>query len=243
MTNTQECKWAKVIEAKHIETACAKCLEFLEKERSEDDLLEDVEFLSLIVTVKEPERKASNKAHRLPLKHSIYACDDQEICLFVKDPEDDLREKLDDKKIEGMTEVMGLTRLRNEYRSSRQKRELSKQYALFLADERIIPMLPQYLGKIFFLRKKHPFKVRVTSKDLPERICKLRDSTYLHTSKGPTRLIKVGRSNWKGKQIADNIKFVLDALPISMTNISSVSVKTSKSPNFPIFQLTEVVEE
>lgn len=175
----------------------------------------------------------------MSLKHSIYGCRNQEICLFVKDPEDDIRSRLESKGIEGLTEIMGLKRLRDEYRRTADKRNLAKQYDLFLADERIIPMLHTYLGKSFFLRKKHPFKVNCKRQNLAERICVLRDSTYLHIAKGPTRLIRVGWSNWEDHQLADNIEMVLDSVPIDFTNISQISLKTASSPNFPIFNLIE----
>jgi ribosome biogenesis protein UTP30 len=50
--------------------------------------------------------------------------------------------------------VIGLSKLRANYKQYEAKRQLKDSYDLFLADVRILPMLPRLLGKKFFLSKK-----------------------------------------------------------------------------------------
>lgn len=45
-----------------------------------------------------------------------------------------------------MTKVIGLSKLKTKYEPHEAKRALCNQYDLFLADDRILPSLPKYLG-------------------------------------------------------------------------------------------------
>ncbi len=56
------------------------------------------------------------------------------------------------------------------YESHEAKRELCKLYDLFLADERVLPMLPKLIGKSFFKKKKQPIPVDLTAKDFPAQV-------------------------------------------------------------------------
>lgn len=51
-------------------------------------------------------------------------------------------------------QVIGLSKLRANYRDYEAKRKLCDSYDVFLADERILPLLPKLLGKKFFQTKK-----------------------------------------------------------------------------------------
>lgn len=48
-----------------------------------------------------------------------------------------------------------MKKLREKYRQFEQKRQLCDSYDLFMADERVLPMLPGLLGKTFFDKKKY----------------------------------------------------------------------------------------
>ena len=53
-----------------------------------------------------------------------------------------------------LAQVIGLSKLRTNYREYDAKRKLCDSYDLFLADLRILPYLPRLLGKKFFEKKK-----------------------------------------------------------------------------------------
>ena len=56
-------------------------------------------------------------------------------------------------------QVLGISKLRNNYKAHEQKRKLCDSYDLFLADNRVIPILPKLIGKTFFSKKKQPVPV------------------------------------------------------------------------------------
>ena len=51
-------------------------------------------------------------------------------------------------------QVMGLASLRKDYKEYEMKRQLCGMYDLFLCDDRIAPLLPRFLGKVFYIKKK-----------------------------------------------------------------------------------------
>lgn len=53
-----------------------------------------------------------------------------------------------------MIKVIGVTKLRKEFKSHEAKRQLCDSYDFFLADDRVLPALPKVLGKAFFQKKK-----------------------------------------------------------------------------------------
>jgi ribosome biogenesis protein UTP30 len=53
-----------------------------------------------------------------------------------------------------MIQVIGISKLRAKFRPYEAKRSLCHAYDMFLADDRVLPMLPRILGKKFFERKK-----------------------------------------------------------------------------------------
>ena len=50
---------------------------------------------------------------------------------------------------------MGVDKLKGKFRPFEARRQLLQDHDLFLADDRVVPMLPKLLGKIFFNAKKY----------------------------------------------------------------------------------------
>merc|ERR1712170_87664 len=92
----------------------------------------------------------------LPHNHHMTKPD---ICLFVKDLDKDSRdyeavsrhykELLSSKGVPDITEIIPLQQLKKEYQPFEAKRKLSNHCDIFLADVRIIRLLPKLLGKTF----------------------------------------------------------------------------------------------
>lgn len=53
-----------------------------------------------------------------------------------------------------ISRVVGVTKLKGKFKPFEARRLLLKENDLFLADERVIPLLPGLLGKKFFEAKK-----------------------------------------------------------------------------------------
>jgi len=60
-----------------------------------------------------------------------------------------------------VAEVIGFDRLKRDFHQFKDKRQLTRDYDLFLADIRIYKMLPDMLGKEFYQKKAYPCPIKV----------------------------------------------------------------------------------
>jgi len=89
-----------------------------------------------------------------PIPHTIYGREGCEMCLLTKDPQSEFKAYVEQRPVRGLKQVLSVTTLRKEYGLYKDKRKLMSAFDLFLADDRILPLLPPLLGKGFFARKK-----------------------------------------------------------------------------------------
>ena len=89
-----------------------------------------------------------------PLAHPIVDPRESPICLITKYPPREYKDLLETNNIRFISRVVGITKLKGKFKPFEARRMLMKENGLFLADERVIPLLPNLLGKIFFEAKK-----------------------------------------------------------------------------------------
>jgi ribosome biogenesis protein UTP30 len=75
-----------------------------------------------------------------------------QICVFTKDPQKSYREMFAAEF--PRVKVIGISKLRSNYKSFESRRKLAGSYDLFFAEKSIIPLLAPLLGKAFFSRHK-----------------------------------------------------------------------------------------
>jgi len=212
---------------------------------------------TLEVTPKDPSRKPL----RIEIPHSIYnvskdndndQLDQPEVCLIVKDESKPAIRDMIEQFPEHMgfiKKVLGLESLRKKHAQYSQRRELLKKYSVFMADDRILPMLTSSLGKDFFKAKKHPIPVDITRKtSLPLMIHKALSSTFLHLSEGNCVTVRAGYTHMSPDQLVSNIVAVMEngvpKIPRKWANIRAIAVKTPTSTSLPFYNKTpaELVE-
>mmetsp|Transcript_4650 Transcript_4650/g.7888 ORF Transcript_4650/g.7888 Transcript_4650/m.7888 type:complete len:244 (+) Transcript_4650:46-777(+) len=94
------------------------------------------------------------------------------VCVFVKDPESEFRSQIQDLDIPCVAEVIGLDRLRRDFREFQDKRKLMGDFDIFLADIRVYKMLPQCLGREFYQKKVFPCPIKLHGFDSPKELQK-----------------------------------------------------------------------
>ena len=112
----------------------------------------DGTVISLIVGMKAFPKKTRNKPYQITLPNPLH--EESEICLIVKDPQKAVKQRLEKDPVPGVVKVIGLSKLRANYKTFEAKRNLCDGYDLFIVDRGIVPMLPRLLGKTFFTKKK-----------------------------------------------------------------------------------------
>jgi len=209
-----------------------------EKTTTKKDLFEREEEFSVIINLRKVPENDKLKPIRIPIPNTIYGRDGVDICLFVKDPQAEWEEFLNNNPVKNVKKVVSLKSLRTDYKSYQHRRELLNQFDFFFADERIIPLLPPLLGSKFFDAKRQPPAVNFAS-GFKKNLVEARDSTYLHIPQGPVINVKVGHSDQTKDQIAENITAAIPAIvekiPRKWKNVQSIFVKTATSAALPIY--------
>ena len=89
----------------------------------------------------------------------------RDVCLIVKDMEKGLKidyeptlnhfnELLSEKGVADITQVISLRELKVEYKQFEAKNSLCQKFDIFLVDDRILRLIPKFLGKPFYRRKR-----------------------------------------------------------------------------------------
>jgi len=224
------------LNAEQVTKAVNALLKYVEnaKKSKKDQLIEESDTILLVVSLfKIPEKKVA--PIQIPLSNPIYE-EDLEICVFTKDPQKEFKEKFQQQNVK-VAKIIGITKLKKNYKTFEARRQLCSSYDLFLADDRIIPMLPKALGNPFFKRKKQPIAIKINS-NLQNQIESIRNSTFFFLS-GTCCAVKVGKSNLTCEEIVENIlqcsEHIASKIPKKWKNVQSINIKTTDSIALPIY--------
>lgn len=115
------------------------------------------------------------KPGTIPLPHPYTTAADSRICLITADPPASSPRAYKDlvkhpkflpELSVSITKVIKVSSLRSKYKSYESLRKLYAEYDIFFADDRVIHMLPQILGKVFYkTTAKRPIPVSLTGKE------------------------------------------------------------------------------
>lgn len=194
-------------------------------------------------------REAENQVVKIKLPHSPLPVNN-DVCLFVKDLEKGLKvdhedtvrhftDQLADKGVSQVTQVISLRELKVEYKQFEAKTQLCHRFDKFLADDRIIRFLPQFLGKAFYKRKKIPVQVNLMAKDLKAEFSKCLNTTILPLKNtGSCSTVVFGLTSHSSTQLIENTKAVVDKLvekyPGGWVNVRSIHLN-SGSTSLPLY--------
>jgi ribosome biogenesis protein UTP30 len=178
--------------------------------------------------------------------------EEPEICLIVKESSkpwcQEMIERFPD-HMGGVKKVLTLDSLRKKYTSYEQKRELLHKYNVFMADDRILPMLSKSLGKAFIKTKRLPVPICLTRENaLPFAIQKALSATYMTINTGTCITIRAGHTGMEPQKLVENVAAIVEAavpkMPRQWANVQLIGVKTADSVSLPIYNKTpEVLRE
>jgi ribosome biogenesis protein UTP30 len=137
-----------------------------------------------------------------PIVHPLVDPRTSPICLITKDPQREYKDLIESHGIKFISRVLGVTKLKGKFKPFEARRILLKENGMFLADERVVPLLPGLLGSKWFEAKKwvilllflcpylcdivgrQPIPVCLTRKDLKGELERAISSTYMHQNQG-----------------------------------------------------------
>jgi ribosome biogenesis protein UTP30 len=172
--------------------------------------------------------------------------EEPEICLIVKESSKPWCQEMIEKFPDHMgcvKKVLTLDSLRKKYTSYEQKRQLLHKYNMFMADDRILPMLSKSLGKAFIQTKRLPVPINLTrEKALPFAIQKALSATYMTVNTGTCVTVRAGHTGMDPKKLVENITTIAEKavpkMPRRWANIQLIGVKTADSVSLPVYNKT-----
>ncbi|KAG6816996.1 hypothetical protein H0H87_000891 [Tephrocybe sp. NHM501043] len=213
------------------------------KELQETELLPGKEQnIWINVTVKKIPSGHKFKPYKIPIAHPLIDPRTTSICLITKDPQREYKDLLEAHNIKFISRVVGIEKLKGKFKPFEARRILLKENGLFLADERIVPLLPKLLGVKWFEAKKQPIPVCLKRKDLMGELERAVSSTYMNQNQGTCTSVKVATLSHTPKQILANLKLALPAITKNIVggwaNIQALHIKTNSSVSLPIWSCT-----
>jgi ribosome biogenesis protein UTP30 len=236
-------KLAPPINTKLVERAVDALLNHVERNKKmggKEQLLDDADPISVLIGMKSiPSTNGRTKPHLITLKHPLMDPDETEVCLIVKDPQREFKDKIEAKGIKAVKKVIGVSKLRSKFKQYEAKRQLCASYDLFLADDRVLPMLPHLIGKVFFEKKKQPLPVKLTRDNWDSQFQKIFNATPFYLSEGMCSTVKAGHTGMSRQHLVENIVSALDLvaelLPKKWQGIQAIHIKTHDSIALPIY--------
>lgn len=132
--------------------------------------IEDEPNFNLTFTLTKVPLNPSPKPLLIELAKPMHSAENNSrICLIVKDPEQETKDILANLDVPTIADVIGVDRLKREYKQYKDKRTLLADFDGFLADLRVYKMLPEILGKNFYTKKQYPAPIKLhgfTDKEL-----------------------------------------------------------------------------
>ncbi|TEB22766.1 ribosomal protein L1 [Coprinellus micaceus] len=215
-------------------------------ESKKQEKIEDLELIArkepniwLNVTVKKIPPGHRIKPVKVPIVHPLVDPRTTPICLITKDPQRQYKDLLEEHNIKFISRVVGVEKLKGKFKPFEARRALLKENGMFLADERVVPLLPKLLGRKWFEAKKQPIPVCLTRKDLKGELERAISSTYMNQNQGTCTSIKIGNLTHKPQQIVANLQKALPTIVANVKegweNIQALHIKTNSSVSLPIW--------
>ncbi|GMY25064.1 putative ribosome biogenesis protein C8F11.04 [Fagus crenata] len=211
-------------------------------------LLNNEEFIYLILTLKKIPSQARTNPYKIPLPKPLLQS--QDLCLIIDDrPHSNLDKPAAKSKIESdqipISKVLKLSKLKTDYRPFEAKRKLCDSYDMFFVDKRIVPLLPALLGKHFFKKKKVPVPVDLKHKNWKEQIDKACSSALFYLRTGTCCVVKVAKLSMGKEEIVENvmaaINGVVEIVPEKWDGVRSLHLRLLDSLALPVYQVVPEV--
>ncbi|KAI4319710.1 hypothetical protein MLD38_033279 [Melastoma candidum] len=235
------------IPKKTIQKAVAALLKWKETNSNSQSpkLLEQDEFLYLILTLKKIPPKPRVNPFKIPLPHPLFHPSSSRVCLILDDgPKSKLNKEAAEKRVkqEGVpvSTILKLSKLRADYKSFEAKRDLCDSYDLFLADKLVLPLLPKLLGKQFYKRKKIPIGLDLRLGGWKEQVESVIRSGLLFLGHGTCSVVRVARVSMPREEIVENVAAavvgLVETVPKKWRSVRSLHLKLLESLSLPVYQ-------
>ena len=206
---------------------------------------EQDEFLYMNIALDKLPIKYSIRPVSVNLTNKIYGEEySTNVCLFVKDPKQDFKDL--NLEFPFNLKVIDISKLKLKYNRFEERRNLIKQYDIFLCDGRVYFLLRKLLGKPFYSAKKFPLPINLNynkKDDIRKDIINIiENNVTFHLSHGPIYNIKFARVIMKDDEKIQNLYDVItNMIPhvlkfgIDLNELKLISIKGNNTIEIPIY--------
>lgn len=176
-------------------------------------------------------------------------------CLFLRDhfiTSEEQLQQVENADIPTLAKILTLSELKTVYQTFEKRRELYKEYDLFVVDDALLSSMPQVLGKTFYMNQanKFPVNVRVASTKAPKELSlvtlsnqvnKVLSSTAYLPPAGTTVTVQIGNLSSPEQDLLANLNDVLKSFEADL--LVTVGVRTTQSPVLPLFYTDRIYDD
>ncbi|KAF7922833.1 uncharacterized protein EAE97_010997 [Botrytis byssoidea] len=242
---------------------------------NDDDDAESTPIWLTLTTKKHISDKTKLKPAKVTVPHSLNTSTTTTICLIVADPQRTYKDIVASAAFPAelskrITKVVGVDKLKKKYKQYEAQRKLFAEHDIFLADDRVITLLPKLLGKSFYKSTtKRPIPVaiqaerpktdgkriaRAKGEDAPKsaepkkiaaEIEKAISSALVTLSSSTNSAIRIGYASWDAAKLAENLEVVVDTViekyvPKKWRGVRAIHVKGPETMALPIWLADEL---
>ena len=169
---------------------------------------EDEELIYLNFVFGRLPMKYSLRPVTIPLEKSLNGIDSNtRICLFVKDPKSDFKNL--EIEFPFKVKVIDINGLKMKYSRFQDRRNLLKQFDLFLCDYKVYFILKKLLGKPLYTHRKYPVPIKLNYENKEEIKSEIlnhvENSGVFYMTNGPNYSFKVARYTMDKEDISMNV--------------------------------------
>lgn len=197
----------------------------LQDDPEEDEDAESTPIWLQLTTKKHIIDRKSFKPVKVALPHPLNTSPTTTICLITADPQRTYKDLVASDAFPSelaarITRVVGVQKLKKKWGQYEAQRKLFAEHDIFLADDRVVTMLPKLLGKTFFKSQaKRPIPVSIMEpapKTEGKRIAKAKEQTKEKTG---------GRGAAGAKAVASEIQKAIASAVVTLTPSTNTAVR------------------
>jgi ribosome biogenesis protein UTP30 len=165
--------------------------------------------------------------------------------------------------------VVGIAKIKAKWTQYEAQRKLYAEHDIFLADDRIVTLLPKLLGKTFYknttkrpvpvtllppaprtdgkriARAKNDGPQAATPAQIASEIDKAIRGTLVHLTPSTNTAVKVGYASWDARKLAENVEAVAGSMiekyvPKKWRGVKSIHIKGPTTAALPIWLADEL---
>lgn len=208
------------------------------------------------------------------MPHPLNTSSTTTICLITADPQRTYKDIVASPGFPSelgsrITKVVGISKIKAKWTQYEAQRKLYAEHDIFLADDRIVTLLPKLLGKTFYKNTtKRPIPVTLlppaprtegkriarakgdgpqaaTPQQIASEIEKAIRGTLVHLTPSTNTAVKVGYASWDAQKLAENVDAVASAMiekyvPKKWRGVKSIHIKGPTTAALPIWLADEL---